>query len=144
MEKTATVLLVSADQSDHDALLAMLEGTRWRVRTARTFQQAWDLLHEREVQVVLAECDSAGAFCWRDLLDELDNMHGGPPLVLVSGRADGALWAEALSRGAYDVLAKPMDAAEVGRVLEMAALHGGESGCWKPRALGARGFTQRG
>jgi len=47
-----------------------------------------------------------------------------PPLVIVTSHlADERLWAEALNLGAYDVLAKPFDAIEVGRILGLAWQH---------------------
>ena len=44
-----------------------------------------------------------------------------PPLLIVTSRlADERLWAEALSLGAYDVLAKPFDPEEVVRIVGFA------------------------
>jgi len=44
-------------------------------------------------------------------------------LIVTCRLADEYLWAEALNVGAYDVLAKPFDAAEVNRVVSLAWLH---------------------
>ena len=54
---------------------------------------------------------AAGAFCGS----------ARPPLQIVTSRlANDRLWAEALNLGAYDVLARPFDAAEVLRSVGMA------------------------
>ena len=45
--------------------------------------------------------------------------------MIVSSRlADDCLWAEVLNLGGYDLLAKPFAAAEVSRVVKMAARRG--------------------
>jgi FixJ family two-component response regulator len=53
----------------------------------------------------------------------LDRMHplpNSPLVIVISMHADEHLWAEALNLGAHDVLAKPLDAREVERVLQWA------------------------
>ena len=51
--------------------------------------------------------------------------------------ADERLWAEALSLGAYDVLVKPLDAAEATRILSLAWEH------WKDRYRVHRSRTEQ-
>jgi len=47
-----------------------------------------------------------------------------PPLLIVTSRlADERLWAEVLNLGAHDVLAKPFNAEEVVRVLDLTRMH---------------------
>ena len=43
-----------------------------------------------------------------------------PCLILTAKRADDRVWAEALSRGAFDVIAKPFQKAEVVRIVAAA------------------------
>jgi len=58
-----------------------------------------------------------------DVLEQL-RLLPDPPFVVVTSRlADERLWAEALNRGAYDVLAKPFDGTEVIRTISSAWLH---------------------
>jgi DNA-binding response OmpR family regulator len=60
---------------------------------------------------------------WTQLLDEI-RLLSIPPLLIVTSRvADDYVWAEALNRGAYDVLARPFDRTEVTRILSSAWLH---------------------
>jgi DNA-binding response OmpR family regulator len=87
------------------------------VRRVRTFLEAWLALHTLEFNVIVAEASPQ----WRDLLDELREMPGAPPFVLMSHAADDRLWAEALNLGAFDLLMKPLHPEEASRVLEAAA-----------------------
>jgi DNA-binding response OmpR family regulator len=57
------------------------------------------------------------------LLEQLARLPDPPALVVTSRIADDSLWAEALNLGAYDVLAKPFDGAEVVRVVSLAWLN---------------------
>jgi DNA-binding NtrC family response regulator len=60
---------------------------------------------------------------WKDLLDRFAGLSRPPLLIVASRMADDRLWAEALNLGAYDVVAKPFDAAEVGRIAGLACAH---------------------
>jgi FixJ family two-component response regulator len=60
---------------------------------------------------------------WRDLLTEITGLSKTPFLIVTSPQADDRLWAEALNLGAYDVLPKPFDEAEVRRSVGIAVLH---------------------
>jgi DNA-binding response OmpR family regulator len=64
---------------------------------------------------------------WIDMLDQIALLPDPPFLIVTSRLADERFWAEALNRGAYDVLAKPFDRTEVVRVVSLAWLH------WKVR-----------
>jgi FixJ family two-component response regulator len=54
---------------------------------------------------------------------------------VTSRLADEHLWVEALNRGAYDLLAKPFDVAELKRVLNSAWFR------WRDRHKGSTGPT---
>jgi len=57
------------------------------------------------------------------MLEQTESLPNPPVLIVTSRLADARLWGEALNRGAYDVLAKPFDRAEVVRVISLAWLH---------------------
>jgi CheY-like chemotaxis protein len=75
----------------------------------------------RPVPVVLCEDLFPGG--WRDLLFQTALLPDLPSTVVASRLADDYFWAEALDLGAYDVLAKPFDVAELTRSLRLAWLH---------------------
>jgi DNA-binding response OmpR family regulator len=57
------------------------------------------------------------------MLEHISRLPDAPLLIVTSRLADERLWAEALNLGAYDVLAKPFDTAEVVRVVSLAWQH---------------------
>ncbi len=120
-----STLVVSSDDGDTQILTGMLEPRSWRVRGARTFQEALRLLRGAERPTVIACERELPDGSWRDLFQFLSTkLKNPPPLVVVSRQADEALWAEVLNVGGYDVLAKPFDDDEVHRVMNMASRHG--------------------
>lgn len=103
-------------------------GCRWRLIASRTLALAVKILRQSRdpIPIVLCERDLQPD-SWMDVLEQL-RLLPDPPFVVVTSRlADELLWAEALNRGAYDVLAKPFDGTEVIRTLSSAWLHWCES-----------------
>jgi len=128
-------LLISPVELDHELLQRLFAEQGWTLLSARSLGSASILLRQKNVSVVLTERDLPAA-SWRDVLEIAHGaMH--PPLVIVTSlHADEQLWAEALNLGAYDVLAKPFNQAEIVRVLNSAWLR--HAGSLRPIA-NARG-----
>lgn len=84
---------------------------------------ARDLLRKQRFSVVACERDLLPG-SWRDFLEFILKIPEPPALIVTSRLADDYLWAEALNLGAYDVLAKPFDPAEVMRTLGLAGCIG--------------------
>jgi DNA-binding response OmpR family regulator len=120
-----SVMSLSPVPADHrfleTTLYEAVSPTRkWIVKRQLDVSGAFSDLRKEQFPLVL--CDDA--LPWRDLLEGPIRALPVPPLLVVSSRlADDRLWAEALNLGAYDVLAKPFDKAEVIRVIESAWLH---------------------
>lgn len=120
-----STLVVSPDEQDEQVLGGILQRDSWRVRGARTFRQAIEVLRQAERPSVIACERELPDGSWRDLFQFLaTKLEDPPPLVVVSRQADEALWAEVLNVGGYDVLTKPFDIEEVHRVMAMARRHG--------------------
>jgi DNA-binding NtrC family response regulator len=99
---------------------------RWRLVASSTLTRALTQLREQRIPLVVCERDLAPG-SWIDVLDQIERLPDPPFLIVTSRMADERFWAEALNRGAYDVLAKPFDRTEVARVVSLAWLH------WKVR-----------
>jgi len=99
-------------------------GCKWRLMASRTLAPAVTILRQSHEPIpgVVCERDLLPG-SWVDLLEQLTLLPDPPILVVTSRLADGRLWAEALNRGAYDVLAKPFDGTEVIRTLNSAWMH---------------------
>jgi len=79
-------------------------------------------LREVLIPIVICDCDvSSGT--WREMWGHLSLLPDPPQLIVTSRLADDRLWTEALNLGAWDVLAKPFDADEVIRIVEIACQH---------------------
>lgn len=121
-ESPITILSVSPCAEDHDALAEILRPYEWTIHCASTLLAATLLLRSHPINLVVCERD-LWPHSWKDLLIETAALPAGPFLVVTSGHADDRLWAEVLNLGAYDVLVRPFDAAEVRCSLKIAVLH---------------------
>ncbi len=116
------VLSVSPLLDDHDALDRILHPPHWKLYKADTLELAMAVYKRNRPPLMVCECN-LGRETWREVLAQI-TLTPEPPLLIVASRlADAYLWAEALNLGAYDVLAKPFDRAELTRTLTSAWLH---------------------
>ena len=116
------VLLVSPIEEDHAAVAAIFRGSKWRLHKAHDLESALPLLADETISIVICERYLKGA-TWKSLLAAAAECEHAPVIVVASRIADHELWSEALSLGAYDVLAKPFDAGELSRVVSLGWLH---------------------
>src|SRR5579862_3122300 len=107
-DKSASVLLVSADREDRSSLTAIFEPLQWQMHTAESFRGAVTLLKEHPVAVVVCEHRLPDG-SWGDVLKTCTGLHAPPALIVCSRLADEYLWTEVLNLGGYDVLVKPFD-----------------------------------
>jgi len=116
------VLCVSPFRDDYETLERFLSGGNWTIHHASTLCGAKHLLKSNSYRLVICERDMPPD-SWKDVLVEAAALPSAPFFLVTSLHADDALWAEALNWGAYDVLTKPFQQADVVRALNMAALH---------------------
>jgi DNA-binding NtrC family response regulator len=126
MRPSLTALSISPIEEDHVALKRICSRPEmelnWAVHALSGLESALPLLRHNRIPVALCERDLAPG-SWLDVLEEIIALEDPPLLVVTSRLADERLWAEALNRGGFDVLAKPFDAAEVDRTLASAWRH---------------------
>ena len=121
-ESVVSALLVGAPDADRSKLETIFLNFGWKLGCARTQMEARAYLESTPVHVVIVESELPEGG-WREILEDL-RQNPDPPLLLVTARlADESLWAEVLNMGGYDVLAKPLDAEEVSRVIHAALRH---------------------
>jgi hypothetical protein len=70
--------------------------------------------------VIIAPYKSDSGVGWPKLLDFLQRSGSPSRLIVTDWLTDDAMWADALSLGAYDVVAQPLDPTEVFRVITAA------------------------
>ena len=138
MTYVCPVLSVSPAKEDHKALRQLLADAPWLIRESHSIRSAVMVLEECRIPVLVCDRDlSPGT--WKDLLEQLAMLSSAPFVVVSSRQADDDLWTDALTAGAYDVLAKPFNASELKRTLLEAAQHWHEQYESAPltRAVGA-------
>jgi DNA-binding response OmpR family regulator len=119
--KVVTVLLVSAAEADHRSLGHLFHHTNWTLLESWNCTEALQLLRSRDIPVVICDCRLPDG-AWADILQTVRGLPR-PPLLIVSSRlADDCLWAEVMNAGAWDILEKPFNQAELVRVVSLAWL----------------------
>jgi DNA-binding NtrC family response regulator len=98
----------------------MLRHSNWDIQTAGDFDEVLVRLQASAPSVVIAPYRSSSGFGWAKILEFIQRS-GLPSRVILTDRlTDEAMWADALSLGAYDVLTQPFDHKEVFRVITAA------------------------
>ncbi len=124
--RAVRVLAINAREEDQASLAHIFGCTKWTVHCVQGRYEALEFLQKSRMPVLLCDCQLPDGN-WKDLLDDVAHLPDPPLLIVTSLLADDCLWAEALNRGAYDVLAKPFEPEEVVRSVSLAWLH------WKDR-----------
>ena len=113
---------VSLERIFHEPCWSTYTKSEWRMIASATVASALSVLRETPITIVLCESDLMPG-TWREMLEQISLLPDPPLLIVASRVADERLWAEALNLGAYDVLAKPYDSAEVIRIVSLAWQH---------------------
>lgn len=117
----ATILLVDDDVDFAAALTRMLRHDGYVTRVATdttTALEEWRSAPQGPDLVIadLHLCRESGL----DLIRELRRRQPALPVILLSASPDASSYLEALRRGAYEYLPKPLDLAELREVLQRA------------------------
>jgi len=119
------VLIVDDERSQRDILQRILEAEGYEIRTAGTAREAVALQRDSPCAVVLSDVkmpDTEGV----SVLDDLSTVSPASSVILMTahGTIDSAV--EAMKKGAFDYLTKPLDKDEliitIGRAFERIAL----------------------
>lgn len=116
------VLSVSADDQDHASIASVFRNSRWVIVPVTNFGAASVELKRHKVSVVVSDCDSMPEH-WTEIVGRVQTMAHPPAVILTSRLADDRFWSQALESGAWDVLPKPLRAAEVVRSVRYAWEH---------------------
>jgi DNA-binding response OmpR family regulator len=119
VDHPASILSVSQWQTDHEALLDIVDNALWQVNTAEGYQEATLQLRNARIALVFCECSLLDG-TWKDVLGAISQLDEPPLLVVTAKLADDFLWSEVLNLGGYDVIAKPFIEEEVRHVLAAA------------------------
>jgi DNA-binding NtrC family response regulator len=117
---SCSALIVAATEGDRRLVAAAIAPSGWTSRFVADAGSARTALASGAIPLVIVDGDARTA--WRELLRPGAGDIASPRVIVMTRCADAALWAEAFNLGAYDVLAKPLDAGEVRWVVGEARL----------------------
>ncbi len=123
-----TVLHICSIEGERAALRNLFSHSNWELRQVRTVDEGILALTARPVPVIIVDRYAPGGG-WRAVLGAIWEMASPPAVIVFAGDPDATFWAGALEHGAYDVLWRPMNAAEVFAVVQCA---------WRARQEAAR------
>jgi len=129
---SVSVLLIGSNDIDWARLSEIFEHTVWKLYRAKDFPEAVENLRRAQIPVLVTESNLKHGRTWRDVL-ELASATGKPRVIVASSSQDDPLWAQVINLGAYDVLMKPFERAEVVRVISLAWLN------WRDEVTARRG-----
>ncbi len=120
MRKDAAILIVEPDKSLAARLAAAFESRGGRVRVAHSFQQARDSISQEPPDIVLCATHLEKGTDGIAVLGQAQRQSPTIPVILISSTADINACKEAIKRGAYDYLVKPLDLDELVRMVARA------------------------
>ncbi|MDF1755569.1 MAG: sigma-54 dependent transcriptional regulator [Verrucomicrobiales bacterium] len=113
------VLIVDPDRTTGDTLKDWFKKTDHRISVVDTGAKAISLIESSHFDVVLAEYQIEGVREF-DLVKEIRRTRPNLPVVIFTGKYDSRTAIEVVKAGAFDFLPKPLEKAEIFRVLDEA------------------------
>ncbi len=113
------ILIVDDDDALRESLELLLSAEGYRVLAADCGEAALRMISEATVDVVLCDLRMPGIDGF-ELIPQLSRQMPGVPIILMSAHGTEDLAIEAISRGAYDYLAKPFQPSEIRLTLRKA------------------------
>jgi DNA-binding NtrC family response regulator len=118
---------LAASAREAEAVSSMVESERIRIYHAVTLEDAVSRLKLTRSRVLLTNTRFRDG-TWKDALETSQHIRPPAALVVASRLADEKLWLGVLERGAYDLIVKPFQAAELCRILRNAQAHAASGG----------------
>ena len=105
------ILVIDEDESLRESMALMLSEEGYDVLTADQGEQALALIESSAVDAVLCDLRMPGLDGF-DLLPQIERQIPGAPIILMWADGSEDLAVEAIQRGAYDCLSKPVQPTE--------------------------------
>ena len=115
----ARILVIEDDDVFAELLAMHLEDRGHRPEIAGNLAQARQRLADNAPDAILLDQQLPDG-CGLDLLAEIAGEPPVPPVIMITGVSDNALAIDAMRRGAYDFIRKPMDQVELDTTLSNA------------------------
>ena len=110
MEKKGIVVLVVDDERDHaDGIAEALEKSGAKVIAVYSGKDALEIVRNQRVDVIVTDLKLGGDIDGLAVLEEVKKRNGETEVILITAYATIDTCKEAIRRGAYDYLVKPID-----------------------------------
>jgi DNA-binding NtrC family response regulator len=113
------IVVLAAGEQDRTILANVATHQPFQFHFAQSCEDASNLARQLRARVILFDRNWPGTD-WRTAVESLATAPHATCVILMSGVADDYLWQELIRRGGYDVLAKPIRADNVERVIKLA------------------------
>lgn len=123
-QRKINVLAVVMEASEKTQVLRAAHDSEWNLRFVPDLTAAESVLREMTVDVIISDSHIDEGHSWRDLLITMRDIAEPAALIVADRHPDDALWVEVLNEGGFDLLAEPLDWAELRRAVSVAcSLH---------------------
>lgn len=119
MEKKPVILVADEEQQHADLLKDLFHDTL-DVVWAQTTRQAFDFLEDRTVSLVLCDLNLNGGTDGFTLLEAVKSRRSGIPVIITTVSASIEACKQAMRRGAWDFLVKPIPTEQLRRLVQQA------------------------
>ncbi len=113
------IVVAGAGDQDRDALREAGDSEQWDVQFTNSCEEARTLANKGTAPVILCDRDLPETQ-WREAVRTLSALPHRPIVILVSKVADENLWSEVFRIGGFDILAKPLQAEDARRAVNLA------------------------
>jgi len=121
LEKKGIVVLVVDDERDHaDGIAEALEKSAAKAITVYSGKDALEIVRNQRVDVIVTDLKLGGDIDGLAILDEARERDGQTEVILITAYATIDTCKEAIRRGAYDYLVKPIDIDQLRTLVDQA------------------------
>ena len=122
MKKENTILVVDDDQAHRTMLRTLLSGWGYKIVEADDGQVAIEMVHEQAFDMILMDIRMLKV-SGLEALDGIKTYNPAIPVIIMTAYSSVETAVEALKKGAYDYLTKPLDFDELRLAMERAMDH---------------------
>ena len=121
MQENGIIILVVDDERDHaDGIAEALENLCGKAITVYTGRDALEMIRSEQVDIIVTDLKLEGDIDGLDILGEARRLNDETQVILITAYATIETCKEAIRRGAYDYLVKPIDIDQLRRLVEQA------------------------
>jgi len=122
LKENEIVVLVVDDERDHaDGIAEAIEKSGVKAITVYNGRDALEIVHNQRVDVIVTDLKLGGDINGLAILEEAEKQNGRTEVILITAYATIDTCKEAIRKGAYDYLVKPIDVDQLRTLVEQAA-----------------------